>query len=113
MKFGSSGTLQWIHNCSAVKWWYLCCALNRNPIPDSEDHCSHRAGVQCSSEVPPYWLLIEIWLPASLYLCTQHDHMQDGKDFLANEAKRAKIDNGNDKIPEADETAPEETKAEA
>lgn len=33
--------------------------------------------------------------------------------FLANEAKRAKIDNGSDKIPEEDETAPEETKAEA
>lgn len=32
---------------------------------------------------------------------------------MANEAKKAKIDNGNDKIPEADETAPEETKAEA
>ena len=34
--------------------------------------------------------------------------------YLANEAKRAKIDNGNEKIPEADETtASEETKAEA
>ncbi len=40
--------------------------------------------------------------------------IQDGEEFLASEAKKVKVDNGTDKIPEADETpCCEETQAEA
>ena len=40
--------------------------------------------------------------------------VQDAKEFLASEPKKAKVDNGNDKIPEAEETTTsEQAEAEA
>lgn len=39
---------------------------------------------------------------------------QDSEEFLGSNAKKAKVDNGNDKIPEVEETpTSEETEAEA
>jgi len=37
--------------------------------------------------------------------------LQDGEEFLANDPKKPKIDNGSEKIPEVDETP--QTEAEA
>ena len=45
----------------------------------------------------------------------ENDYPQAGEEFLASEAKRAKVDNNTEKIPEVDETssaaAPNEAEA--